>query len=223
MKTARCYDDPWREWELKCEACGWTGTGAGLTTGETFRELYEADCPRCGKTVLLVSYPTHDEVGRNLDELDAPEREMFERATEWGRRSEAAQLRDSSQLPEIERETDLFQMTSPDGDPWGRMQRVVHAGHVRWEEPADYGSYWRLGEVAQILKARYGDRLRDLVPVENSVVYLYGDRFSTPGYVAEVRAWLRGKQEFPSDFEVERIQRYRAAEAARRAGPTEQS
>lgn len=62
--------------------------------------------------------------------------------------------------------------------------------HLLWREPALYEGYKRFDEVAQILKAKYRERLRDLVPTSKSELYLYGDDLFASSFVEEVRTKL---------------------------------
>ena len=50
-----------------------------------------------------------------------------------------------------------------------------------------YQSYERFVEVAELLQARYGTALRDLIPTKVSELYLYGDALDSPRVVAAAR------------------------------------
>jgi len=52
---------------------------------------------------------------------------------------------------------------------------IKHKDVLVFSEPARFEEYPRFGEVAEILKARYGDRLTDLVPTARSESWLYGN------------------------------------------------
>ena len=71
-------------------------------------------------------------------------------------------------------------------DAFSRTNQIRHGQRVIWEELALYESYHRFAEVARILKAIYGDRLRDMVPTESSETYL-----SAPSFTDEIRQSLR--------------------------------
>lgn len=62
--------------------------------------------------------------------------------------------------------------------------------HVIFSEPAVYEGYERFDEVARILKSKYGSRLTDLVPTDESHLYLYGDRLGSPELVRSIRREL---------------------------------
>jgi tetratricopeptide (TPR) repeat protein len=52
------YDD---KAELKCPVCGWQGTGADADKN-IFEELFDIRCPRCETMLLVVGWPTLDEI-----------------------------------------------------------------------------------------------------------------------------------------------------------------
>jgi len=56
------YYDDWRESAITCEQCGWRGIGGQTSQSEVFEQLYERDCPICAERLLVVSFPTLDEV-----------------------------------------------------------------------------------------------------------------------------------------------------------------
>ena len=185
--------DPWREEPLVC-ACGWKGNGGELVQGELFRELYEMDCPVCGEPRLIVSLPTIEEAAAHKDQMSGPERELFEKSEAFHERQERGRLVSPDQLPDIEG-TDSFvlhwDMNWNVPDAFSRTNQIRHGQRVIWEELALYESYPRFAEVARILKSKYGDRLRDLVPTESSETYLWGDRLYAPSFTDEIRQSLR--------------------------------
>jgi len=56
------YFDGWQDRETACDSCEWRGIGSGTAMGELFRDLYERDCPQCGSRLLVVSFPTNEEI-----------------------------------------------------------------------------------------------------------------------------------------------------------------
>jgi hypothetical protein len=98
------------------------------------------------------------------------------------RRLEERQILD--QLPEIE--ADSFTLTwefSPDTRTWN----VKHGDRVLYREAARHEDYHRFELLARIVRAKYGERVRDLVPVStrDADFYLYGEYL---GSVARVEA-----------------------------------
>ena len=80
------YFDAWHDLSLACE-CGWRGTGADTTLGECFEQLYERDCPQCYAHLLVISFPTEEEIrmaaARGVPEAIS-ELERIERRNERG-------------------------------------------------------------------------------------------------------------------------------------------
>lgn len=116
------------------------------------------------------------------------ERQRAEGARRWAE-YERRKLREPSQLPPIDSPSFTLEWDWGDcpGAEWRGETHIKHGGAVIFAEPAVYEGYERFIEVAEILRARYGTALRDLVPTARSELYLYGDRMSSPGKVADAR------------------------------------
>ena len=71
-----------------------------------------------------------------------------------------------------------------------RFSVVRHGDNEIWRERTIWEGYERFGAVVTILKAKYGTRLRDVVPTEASVPHLLGDAIEAPGRVQQIRASL---------------------------------
>lgn len=71
------YFSDWRDRAYSCP-CGWTGAHGALDT-VLFRELMELSCPDCEKHVLLVSFPTDDDIVHAAAEGNAEAVKMLER------------------------------------------------------------------------------------------------------------------------------------------------
>lgn len=48
---------PFMAAEHRCRACGWTGLGSAMTSGESFGDGIDKHCPRCGERWGFVQYP----------------------------------------------------------------------------------------------------------------------------------------------------------------------
>ncbi len=71
------------------------------------------------------------------------------------------------------------------------MTPLRYGNRVVWKEPSFYEGYERFVEVGEILIAKYGSRLKDLVPTEQSRLYLYGDASVSIKRVNEFRRRMR--------------------------------
>jgi hypothetical protein len=58
-----------------------------------------------------------------------------------------------------------------------RCWSIKHAGRVIYREPARHEDYHRFELLARLLRQKYGQRVKDLVPVDSNDAsyYLYGD------------------------------------------------
>lgn len=55
------YEDYSSDMDLICPVCVWKGTPKGNT--EYYDQLLDVDCPRCGKKIVIVSYPLIKKIG----------------------------------------------------------------------------------------------------------------------------------------------------------------
>ncbi len=60
MTTLREYFTPWRAEVFSCR-CGWSGRSDAMNI-EPFAELAQYACPLCDVHLILLSYPTEDDV-----------------------------------------------------------------------------------------------------------------------------------------------------------------
>lgn len=186
------YYDGWKEQEQRCRGCGWQGPGRDLVPGETFSDLYEACCPRCGEKVLNVSYPTLEESRRNWDKVSAADRIAVVLAERRQQDFEQRQLRGAEQLPDIEGDDLVFVWDYDDRD--GHETVIRHGAQELWREPAFYEGYERFEQVAEILFRRYGTRMQDLVPSRASGLFLYGDAIGSLSRIEKFRGRLRARK-----------------------------
>lgn len=188
-KIANYYGD-WKTSQYQCAKCAWVGQGNALAVGELFAELAEFDCPACGEAMLLVSHPTLAESRANWEKLDDAERHHIEMIERFEERFQREKLHDTVQLPDISVSTFVLSWDFAK-DAASDLRTVIKLGDdVIFSEPAVYEGYERFAEVARILKSKYGSRLTDLVPTEQSHLYLYGDRLSSPEFVGNIRREL---------------------------------
>ena len=71
-----------------------------------------------------------------------------------------------------------------------RYTVIRDGASIIWKELAFYEGFKRFGEVAMILKAKYGNRLRDLEPTQESYLYLLGDSLAADGKILQIRGTL---------------------------------
>jgi hypothetical protein len=109
-----------------------------------------------------------------------PSRRDFRRR----RRDQEAAILDS--LPEIA--ASGFTLTW-ELDPAARAWIIRHADRVIYREPAGQEGYHRFEFLARLLREKYGERVRDLVPVSTPEAdfYLYGDYLGSAARVESAR------------------------------------
>jgi hypothetical protein len=97
------------------------------------------------------------------------------------------------QLPEIETQSFILtwnlqsEPSATPADPNDRYWIIQHGERVIYREPAGFEDYHRFELLARLLKQKYGERIKDLVPAESREVetYLYGEFL---GSVSRVQA-----------------------------------
>jgi hypothetical protein len=180
------YYDNWKEEQFDCSSCKWHGVGSSLSQGELTGDYFELLCPLCAGVVTIVMNPTIEEARANWDKLSELERRQVEEIEELREEFEANMLTAATSLPEIEAESfTLFWDFDYAG--LGSNTLIKYGDTIIFEEPVIYEGYERFSEVAELLRARYGTALRDLIPTEASKTYLYGDRLSSPEFVDDAR------------------------------------
>jgi hypothetical protein len=110
-------------------------------------------------------------------------------------------LRGPDQLPEINDESFTLVWDFDDHGLDDKRTLIRHEDAVIFSEPARWQAYERFAEVAEILKAKYGHRLKDLVPTPSSEDWLYGDTLSAASCVNSVRENVRRQSRGTEDIE----------------------
>jgi hypothetical protein len=188
------YDD-WKSEILRCPKCGWSGTFEQGSV-EHHAELMDCSCPVCdffsSPMLAIVSWPTIIESRANWDKLSHEERINIEEIESYRAEFLRRKLRDASQLPDIAEHSFVLHWDFVD-DGIKRETAIKHGDDVIFTEPAVYEGYERFIEVAEILRVRYGDALRDLFPTDSSQLYLYGDALYSLEIVSEARKRICSK------------------------------
>jgi hypothetical protein len=156
-------------------------------------ELMDCSCPKCdvfdAPMLAIVSYPTLEELRANQDKPGI--REYVERIDGGLDKFAREKLREPEQLPEINEESFTLTWDFDGSAPDDQRTLIKHGDTVIFSEPARWEEYERFAEVAEILTAKYGNRIRDLVPTPRSEYWLYGDKLTARDYVNSVRHDLR--------------------------------
>jgi len=186
------FEDRWKTEILECEKCHWQGKFEEGAVGY-YDELMDSSCPNCpglyGATLAIVSYPTLEQLRANQDKPGI--REYVERIDAGLDKFAREKLREPDQLPEIDSVVIEIEWDFDAQEEDNPRTLLMHGGDAIFSEPARYEAYERFSEVAEILKAKYGYRLVDLVPTPRSEGWLYGDKLSAPSHVESVRDNVR--------------------------------
>jgi hypothetical protein len=180
-----------------CSHCNWDGPGRETPILESFAELAERACPRCGEKIAVVMYPTLAESRANWQDVEPAERSYFEAIEASQKDFTARSLKSPSQLPEIP--VPVFALFwDDDGKEGEGGDTVIRLGDlVVWQEACVYEGYWRFDEIAAILRTKYGSALQDLEPTRRIELYLYGDKWSASDSVTATRNALRAQAVLP--------------------------
>ena len=188
------YFDDYQSLILECPQCHWSGTFQQGSV-ETYDDLMDCACPRCdvfqAPILAEVLYPTLEELRANADKPGV--REWVQQIDNGFDEFEAQKLREPEQLPEIEADSFKLVWDFEVDKSSGHSRTLLKCGDVViFSEPARYQEYKRFGEVAEILKAKYGERIKDLEPTKRSATSLYGDPRKGESFVEWVRVQAFG-------------------------------
>jgi hypothetical protein len=188
------YYDAWQSVELDCPICHWKGTFKEGLVGY-YQELQDCSCPNCdfliSPILAIVSYPTIDEMlasGRPTDIQQADKIKQFQK------NFDSKKLMNKEQLPAVNSTsfTLAWDLVEANGE---RLAVIRHDDRVLFSEPALWEGYKRFEQVCKIVREQYGTSVKDLVPTQNSELYLYGDISSAPAFVAAARRNFFGNNE----------------------------
>jgi hypothetical protein len=184
------------ETRMRCEQCGWTGTGDETST-VLFRDLLQVDCPDCDARLALVPHPTHEETRAAATagnaRAQAEPRNVKKREARWRRADEVA-LGDLRVLPRLSGRRltiDWDLEADADGEKWVVLRhRERLRTTVLWRELAYWEGIERFEEVVRLLARRYGRRLVEVKPSTGASNYLLGDRIGWIGRIERINAQL---------------------------------
>ncbi len=175
------YYDGWQSAVLTCPNCGWSGTFEHGSM-EYHDQLQDSSCPCCdpleAPILAIVDHPTMSETRTNWDKLPDLDKAQLTTRERFLAEFEALKLRDPAQLADIDLPSFTLAWDLDNARPnhTARYETLITLGSkIIVREPASYEGYQRFINVAKLLRARYGDAVRDLIPTRASEQYLYGD------------------------------------------------
>ncbi len=170
--------------------CGWTGLGSETGVYESFDDLYEVAYPKCEEKIGICEYPYSWEVKAN-PAANKVDKLMVEVMESRDVRFEREKLKSPDQLPDIDGDSIIFTWDTDTNDGGPSNVHIKHGDALIWKEMEWYEGFRRFIEIAGILKMKYGDRLKDVVPTHRSERDLYGDHLGAGWQVDECRRKLR--------------------------------
>jgi len=154
----------------------------------------DSSCPKCDDwstpVLAIVSYPTIEESEQNWTKLTDEERTRLDIRKRQLAHFQSVCLTETKQLPDIGVSELVLTWDLEHKKDGKHLTSICYWETVIWREPVRWEGYERFEEVLGILKKKYGKHLRDLVPTQASVLYLYGDRLWTPEAVQRLRQGL---------------------------------
>jgi hypothetical protein len=176
MRVFNHFDD-WKEQSFICTTCKWQGLGIDLKSGDLKDEYLVKDCPICGEELIIVSHGTFEEAEANMVKMTESEIDSYKMRKEFVETFESQQLKDPKQLPDIDSPAFVLDWDFEPAKPHNKTL-IKYGGTTIFTEIAAWESYERFIQVAEIIRARYGAAVRDLVPTKRSEPSLGGDCLS---------------------------------------------
>ena len=178
QKTMRWFEG-WRTTHLTCDKCGWKGMidqSAFEPSDGNSSSSSECRCPKCSRLLLIVEYSASlDEMMANWNTLDAATKGAILSRPERMERIEVDRLKSASELPDLKSGPDFFTFKltwHPDPEV---SYSIWHGIRPIWIQPALWEGHAEFLRIAEILRARYSDRIRDLKPTPAARGFLVGN------------------------------------------------
>lgn len=179
--------------QFACTHCAWIGEGSELEEGEILDAMFEVNCPACHTNLSYVSFPSIAEARANWANLSGAERIQIESIERRQALFDQMSLKLPGQLPNITMPEFILYWDFAETPELGSTTLIRFGDQTIFSEPAFYEGFTRYMEVATILKTKYGNALRDVIPTKASSLYLYGDSLSSPAQIDRFRLGLFGQ------------------------------
>lgn len=182
----------WRGKSSVCDECGLGGIGKEYKQREMFENLFAINCLSCGRVLSAIPNPTIEQSSANWDKAGDAEKIRIQACEQFIEVAKVRCLQLPEQLPEVKGDNLIF-VWDMRKDKRGRENTVISNGEQTiWQEPCFYEGIDRFAQVARILKRRYGDSLKDFVPTERSLMWLWGDDLYAIEKIQKIRdrLWL---------------------------------
>lgn len=183
--------DEWKSEPYKCPDCGWEGAGFDLVQGELDSALYSMCCPSCFEDLEEVLLPLIEEAAEHREEMPPQEQALLNQRIHLSLSSPFTGLEDPRELPQVYRFRFVIHWDLVSDDGFTVVLR--HGNRELYRQPAYYEDYESFVRAAEAMHARYGRRIKDLIPTSRSETWLLGDAVRAIFAVNRSRSWLAGK------------------------------
>jgi hypothetical protein len=188
------FTDNYENFPLSC-GCGWRGKldDDGV---EVYEEVMDFTCPDCDKILAIISSCGGEGIGGvispfeskqnpvQMDEQEDSGDSFINIRKNFLKNFDEESLKSFDQLPDLE--GNCFAFVWDDNFMEGKTV-ILLGDKVIWSEPKVWEGARRFVEVVDLLKAKYGKNFIDLIPTEQSYLYLLGDRYSLLAEIEEAR------------------------------------
>jgi len=182
------YYEGWKEQGFNCGECGWGGNGDSCKPGIMYRKVFlELYCPSCDEVVDIIDFSSSKGCEKGHCEPSSEEKSALAEHEELEARDVALFLQSPDQLPDLPDDNFVLSWDQQKGDTL-----IMKEGLVIWKEPVRYEGFTRFEKIALLLKEKYGSRIKDLTPTEQSKLFLYGDYLPSLSYLRKIRKELFG-------------------------------
>lgn len=158
--------------EIECPNCGEINV-LEKDDGEYSSDGLSVACESCPCALAVIHWPTRKEAEAAGDRSTV---EVFDIMSTHQQRFQRSCLKSPDQLPDIENETFTLEWDLEDNG--NEVYTLIkHKDKTIFKELAFWEGGFRYGQVAKILKEKYGARLTDVIPTPAGWFYLEGDGF----------------------------------------------
>jgi len=194
------FYDSWKEAQYECPECLWQGTGAELKQGDMTGEYFDVHCPKCGERRTSIFFPTFEQSRANWSKVSEADKLVVEMAEE---RQRQEWLTEIGQLPDIPEPVFTLTWECEANGTLDSKLFLKLGERVIFQEPGIYEGFRRFIEIAEILKAKYGAALQDLIPTPHSSYMLYGDAGRASKAVKDARDQIRRAAVLPMEGDAQ--------------------
>lgn len=185
--TVENYFSDWKQRTWVCCGCSWSGTGEGAST-ELFAELFELNCPQCGRRLATVALPTQDVIQSAATDGHPEAKAMLglvARADEFQAEFQCSRQA-LKRLEMIAGDNLEFSLGTVDTHDSMSPSHVVLLcnGIEIYREPSGFEHWRAVIDIGGAVIDQYGDRVAWFDPAEAGVALL-GDNLRASGLIQD--------------------------------------